>query len=537
MTFSATRASFAALGALAVALAAPGLAQNQPSAINRIIDEGMNRSEVMITAAEITDEIGPRLTNSPAMRRAEQWAIEEFAEMGLQARRDGFEFGRGWEIVSSDVRMISPRPIELTAIPIAWTAPTQGTLEAEIVFAPMSKRAHFEAYRGKLAGKIVLVSLPGTGDEPDKPAFRRYTGDELAKLDAYDPPEYDPDSANRRLDRVTFTSDLDKFLVAEGALGWVRMSYRDGKLVHGSGYNYRMDDKLTLPGVEIAAEDYRRLARLAKTGKNPRLAINSNVRFVEDDTQAYNIIAEIPGSDPKAGYVMAGAHFDSWAAGDGAVDNGAGSAVVLEAARILTELGLKPKRTIRFVLWTGEEQGLHGSRAYVEKYLATRGVEDGSIEQFYGWSTRYPIQPRPGYFDLKAYFNMDNGSGRFRGIYAENNPDAVPLLSKWLKPFAGMDADRVVVGTTSGTDHVYMQQVGVPGFQFIQDPLDYGARLHHTSIDTFDHLKAEDMRQAAVVMTGMLWQAANDSETLPRTPLPKQPVVTDPFDYEYPEEK
>lgn len=526
-----------ALAAAAISLLSSPLAAQQSSEVNRIIDEGMNRSEVMTIEAEITDEIGPRLTNSPNMRRAEQWAIDKFAEMGLTARREGFEFGRGWEIVSSDVRMISPRPIELTAIPVAWTPPTNGTLQAEIFVAPISKEEHFEAYKGKLAGKIVMVSLPGTGDEPGEAPFQRYGGEDFAKLDSYSLPTYDPEGLNRRLERVTFTAKLDKFLKDEGALAWVRKSYRDGKLLHGEGYNHRADDVLSLPGIEIAAEDYRRLARLAKVGKTPVISINSNVRFTDNDLNAYNIIAEIPGTDRNAGYVMAGAHFDSWVAGDGAVDNGAGSAVVLEAARIIKELGLRPKRTIRFVLWSGEEQGLLGSRAYVEKYLAKRAGEDSEgLESFYNWSYRYPIEPLPGYYDLKAYFNMDNGSGKFRGIYAEGNYAAVPLLSKWLSPFGMLDADRVVASPTGGTDHVFMQQVGVPGFQFIQDPLDYDSRLHHSSVDTFDHVKADDMRQAAVVMTGMLWQAANDDDTLPRMPLPKQPNVTDPYDYKYPDE-
>jgi Zn-dependent M28 family amino/carboxypeptidase len=237
---------------------------------------------------------------------------------------------------------------------------------------------------------------------------------------------------------------------------------------------------------------------------------------------------------------MAGAHFDSWVAGDGATDNAAGSAVVMEAARILKRMGT-PRRTIRFALWSGEEQGLIGSRAYTEKYLARRepkaGQDPNGLEAFYDWTYRYPIVPQPGYSDLKAYFNMDNGSGKFRGIYAEGNAAAVPLLKEWLSPFAGMDAGRVVAADTSGTDHVFMQAVGVPAYQFIQDPLDYSTRTHHSNADTFDHLKSEDMRQAAVVMAGMLWQSANSAKTLPRQPLPAQPVVTDPFKVKDPDEE
>lgn len=529
----------AALSLTALAVAMPVAAQVDET--NRLVDEGMNRSQVMSLAQEMTDDLGPRLTNSPAMRRAETWAVDKFTGWGLQnVRRDAFDFGRGWEIVSSSARMTVPRPLQLTAIPVAWTPPTNGTLSGEVIVAPMSKLRHFDEWRGKLAGKIVMISLPGTGSEGDKPAFRRWTSEELGKLDAFDQPEYDPEELNARLKRVEFVEKLDAFLKAEGAIGWVRMSYRDGKLVHGAGYNFREGRTLNLPAIELSAEDYRRLVRLTKTNRKPVIEFENNVRFDDSDRNGYNIIAEIPGSDPKAGYVMAGAHFDSWVAGDGATDNAAGSAVVMEAARILRKMGT-PKRTIRFVLWSGEEQGLIGSRAYTEKYLAKRqpkpGTDPNGLEAFYDWSYRYPIVAQPGYNDLKAYFNMDNGSGKFRGIYAEGNAAAVPLLKEWLTPFSGMDASRVVAADTSGTDHVFMQQVGVPAYQFIQDSLDYSTRTHHSNADTFDHLKAEDLRQASVVMAGMLWQSANSAKTLPRQPLPVQPVVTDPFKVKDPDEE
>jgi hypothetical protein len=508
--------------------------------VNRIIDEGMNHSQVMLIAAEMLDGIGPRLTNSPGMRRAETWAMGKFQGWGLaNVRREGFEFGRGWEINAISARMMTPRVLPLTAIPIAWSPGSNGAISAPVIVAPMSKEEHFAEWKGKLAGKIVMVTMPGTGDEPSKAPFKRYTGEDMAKLDDFEQPSYDPDAIDRRRLRTGFVEKLDAFLKAEGAVAWVRKSYRDGKLLHGEGYNFAKGRTLNLPAVELSAEDYRRLARLAKVGPAPVLEIDSNVRFDDSDSQAYNIIAEIPGSDPKAGYVMAGAHFDSWVAADGATDNGAGSAVVMEAARILKSLGMKPKRTIRFVLWSGEEQGLLGSLAYVEKYLATRpeaAEADSGLARYYGWSNRYPITPRPGHNDLKAYFNMDNGSGKLRGIHAENNGAAVPLLSKWLAPFASMDANKVVVSPTGGTDHVFLQSVGVPGFQFIQDPLDYDSRTHHSSADTFDHLKADDLRQASVVMAGVLLAAANSEEVLPRFPIPRQPSATDPFKYKSPDD-
>lgn len=525
------------VAALALTLAAPAAANDKQ--IAAIIDEGMNRSEVMLTSHEMMDRIGQRLTNSPNMRRAEAWAIGKFTDYGLSnVRREAFDFGRGWEMIDIEVDMLAPRPLELTAISVAWTPGTNGAIEAPIVVAPMADEGDFDAYRGKLAGKIVLVSLPGTGDEPTKPAFSRYTDKDIGEFDEYQQPSFDPDAPNRRAKRTQWAQKLDSFLAEEGAIAWVSKSYRDGKLLHGSGYRHRVGDTPKVAGIEMAAEDYRRLARLAKTGDAPVLRINSQVRWDDSDTNAYNILADIPGSDPKAGYVMAGAHFDSWAAGDGAVDNGAGSAVVLEAARILKKLGVKPKRTIRFALWAGEEQGLLGSKGYIESHLAHRSIPEGleTFDAYLRWPNAYPIQKLSDYDALKVYFNMDNGSGKFRGIYAEGNFAAKSLLGKWLSPFSMMDAGRVVMNPTGGTDHQFMQAVGIPAFQFIQDPLDYSARLHHTNIDTLDHMRPEDLRQAAVVMAGMLLQAANSDEELPRPPLPTQPSATDPFKYDYPDE-
>jgi len=526
-------------GALLLAtIAAPALAQ-QEEAVATIVDEGMNRSQIPMIAHDLLDRIGPRLTNSPGMRRAEDWAMREMAEIGLSnVRKEGFEFGRGWEAVSSEVWMVTPRPIELTAIPIAWTPGTEGVLRGEVIVAPMTEEAHFEAYRGKLAGKIVMVDLPGTGDQPTTPAFRRLDPAQIAERNTYAMPEYDPEAANARIERQSYALKLDTFLREEGALARVEMSGRDGKLLHGSGYTFITGQTPTLPAIEVAAEDYRRLARLAKTGPAPEITIESNVRFFDDDPMAYNIIGEIPGTDRNAGYVMAGAHFDSWAAGDGAVDNGAGSVAILEAARILNATGARPKRTIRFALWSGEEQGLLGSLAYVRQHLATRTGENDvdPALAYYAWDNLWPLETKPGYADLKAYFNIDNGSGKLRGVHAEGNIAAEPLLRKWLSSFASMGAGTVVTGSTGGTDHVFLQRIGLPGFQFIQDPLDYSARLHHTNIDTYDHLQQDDLRQMATVLAGVLLQAADDEETLPREPLPTQPTVTDPFQYKLPDQ-
>jgi hypothetical protein len=493
----------------------------------------------MLNAHELLDGIGPRLTISTNMRRAQDWAVAKFTGYGLaNVHREGFAFGRGWDLISSSVRLSGPRTLQLTAIPNAWTPPAKG-LTAPVIVAPMNRPEHFAAYRGKLAGKIVMVSLPGDVAEPKDAPFQRLSDDQIDKEDKYQIPHFDPEEKNGFLKRIDFYRQMDKFLAAEGALAIVRRSRNDGKLIFGEGYQHALGDTAKLPSVEIAAEDYRRVARMAKMGENPILTIDSDVRFLDDDSKAYNIIADIPGSDPKAGYVMAGAHFDSWVAGDGAADNGAGSLIVLEAARIIRQLGIRPKRTIRFALWSGEEQGLYGSTNYVQQHLASRPAVYGPGHDLL-WDQmirNYPVTPLAGYGALKAYFNLDNGSGKVRGIYAEGKAAAAPLLREWLSPFAGMGATEVVAGPTTGTDHETFQAVAIPGFQFIQDPLDYESRVHHSSIDTLDHMKADDLRQAAVIMAGMLLSAANSDRELPRPPLPTQPLASDPFKYDYPEPK
>lgn len=526
-----------AVSAIAILAAGPVTAQEVDRvAINGIIDQGLNHSEVMQTAAYLTDRIGGRMTNSPQMREAEAWTQQRFRDWGLSnVRAEGFEFGRGWSIVRSSARMIEPRVLDLRVIPVAWTPSTDGVIRGPVVVAPITSAGQFEQWRGKLRGKIVMLSRPDTGSEPTEPAFRRWTDAELANPNTFVQPRNDPEAAERaaRSGRADFALRLDAFLLEEGALAYVRMSPRDGGLLHGTGYSYHVGATPQVPGLELAAEDYRRLARLSRTDTPPTLELMSEVRFHDDDVNAYNILADIPGTSRSGEYVMAGAHLDSWVAADGAVDNAAGSAVIMEAARILRTLGVRPKRTIRFALWSGEEQGILGSLAYVDRHLATRApFGDAALDSLPNnqtWRARWPIQPRPGYSDLVAYFNLDNGSGKIRGINAEGNVAAVPVFEQWLEPFGSMGASTVSLRNSGGTDHVYMQTVGVPGYQFIQDPLDYGSRLHHTSIDSYDHLRAEDLRQAAVILASFLLNAANSDEPLPRMPLPTRPTASDPF--------
>lgn len=514
------------LASLALTLA-PAAARSQAVDLemtDRIVDEGQRRSEVMNIARYLSDEIGSRLTNSPGARKAEAWTQEQFRAWHLSnVHKEGFLFGRGWWAERVSVRMTAPRPLALTAIPISWTPSTNGVITAPIVFAPMATKADFAQWRGKLAGKIVLIS--GTDDIQTPPAASRISADEFARLAVYEPPKFSSDAAARLEKSYFFPRQMEEFLKVEGALAYARITKRDGKLVMGDGYRFAAGDESPLPGVEIAVEDYRRLVRLADAGRAPSLSIETVVHYDDSDPQAYNILADIPGSDPKAAYVMAGAHLDSPAAADGAADNGAGVAMVMEAARILSRMP-RPRRTIRFALWGAEEQGMIGSSAYVEQHFARRvppaEPKVGANGAFWLHASSWPIEKRPGWDEMSVYFNLDNGSGKIRGVYAYRNLAAVPIFRAWLAPFEAMGANTVAASDNTGPDNEYMQLLGIPGFQFIQDWNDYG-RQHHTSMDTFDHLDAEDMRQASVILASFLWNAANADKPFPRRPLPTEP--------------
>lgn len=522
--------------------AAPAGADAHPGAaravMNEIADAGFNHSEIAETAEYLDDQIGGRMTNSPAMRRAEHWTADRLRAWGLRnVHTEGFDFGRGWWIEAAHIRMIAPRPLDLKGIPVAWTPPTDGVLSAAIVVAPMASDKDFAQWKGKLSGKIVLASYPAPERDGTEPMFERLSDTDIAKRDHFAQPVEDPEQRRKRIERFRFRAQLDAFLAEEGARALVTMSRSDGRLVHGEGYSHQVGRTPKLPAVELAAEDYRKLARLAKVGE-VRVEMENRVHFEDADHNAYNVLAEIPGADAAAGYVMAGAHLDSWVAADGAADNGAGSVMVMEAARILARVGIRPRRTIRFALWAGEEQGLLGSAAYVEQHLARRPpVTDPALKDLPPYFTQdtYPVRTLPGFSELAGYFNIDNGSGKIRGIYAEGNLNVVPIFREWLVPFASMGVTAVVAEPTGGTDHMFLSRLGLPAFQFIQDPLDYESRVHHTDLDTYDHLRIEDMKQAAVVLATVLVAAADADKPLPRKPLPTEPRVTDPFAYPEPE--
>jgi len=509
----------------------PALGAEEPvdlSMMTRIRDEGLNHSEVMETLFHLTDVIGPRLTGSPQAKQANEWTRDQFTHWGLaNAHLEGFPFGRGWSFSSCQVRLTSPHPALLLAYPKAWTPGTQGTVHGPVMRVKIETEKDLDPYRGKVAGKILLLA---DIRDPNRPSFpeppERYSREDLAKLGEYEIRE-PRDWHRRALERYRLRQAVNKFLETEKVAATLELSPRpNGIVVVSGGGSWKPGESTGTTALVLAAESYNEISRLLDHDQPVELDVDVAARFYDDDPQAYDTIAEIPGTDKRDEIVMAGAHLDSWHSGTGATDNAAGSAVVMEAARILKALGVKPRRTIRFALWTGEEQGLLGSHAYVQRHFASHpentDPKQKDIPEEYR-EVRWPLQLKPEHAKLSAYFNLDNGSGKVRGIYAQENASVAPLFTAWLAPFADLGADTVTMRDTGSTDHVEFDQVGLPGFQFIQDGLDYFTHTHHTNIDTYEHLEDKDMMQASVLMAAFLYDAAMRPEPLPRKPLPQEP--------------
>jgi hypothetical protein len=529
-----TRDPRLALAFAALAASAAGSAEESVdyAAVSAIREEGFNNSKVMETLAHLTDVIGPRLTGSPAAKAANEWTRDRLAGWGLaNAHLESFgPFGRGWSLERVSVDALSPFTGSLIAIPKAWTPGTQGPVRGKVTKAKIASVADFEKHRGQLAGRIVLLDDARELKGPDKALFRRYSDQDLHDLALYERGErragqpFDREEARKRF---LFQKPLREFLVAEKVLAAIEPSERDGTLVRVQGGGSREKD--VLPGVPVlvmAAEHYNRLSRLLDRKMDVELQIDVRSRFHDDDAMAYNTVAEIPGTGGRGEVVMLGAHLDSWHAGTGATDNAAGSAVVMEAVRILGALGVKPRRTIRIALWTGEEQGLLGSRAYVKEHFGSRPEPEDPEERSLPSSLRRdppgPLTVKPDHAKLSAYFNFDNGTGKIRGIYTQGNLAAAPIFEAWLKPLADLGATTVTNRDTGGTDHLPFDRVGLPGFQFVQDEADYSTRTHHTNLDVYDRLQKDDLMQASIVMASFVYQAAQRDERFPRKPLPRE---------------
>ncbi len=472
-------------------------------AVRRIREEGLERSRIEPLAHHLTDVIGPRLTGSSAMKRANEWTASKLREWGLQnvAVEPWGEFGRGWERVRYSGRVLSPFIEPLNAQPVAWTGSTKGVVTGPVVALRIDSAADLAQYRGKLEGAIVLVQ-PASPVEPEwQPSPLRTPLEELLQ-----PPRERgapaPDALQEREARIArfraaraLRAATDSMLLSEGVAAVLSPSRRPFGILGVQGANAARDAKAPVPPPELVVDidQYNQMWRDVAGGDAVRVELQVENRFLDDDLKAYNTLGEIPGSDKADEYVMLGAHLDSWQGGTGATDNGAGSIVMLEAMRILKALDLKPRRTIRIGLWSGEEQGLLGSRAWVKNHPE--------------------MLP-----EISAYVNVDNGTGRVRGIWDQGNERAIPVFEQILWPFRDLGVVAVRHGNTGGTDHLSFDAAGVPGFNFIQDPIEYGTRTHHTNADTYDQLVLDDLRQAAVVVAATVYTLANRDDMMPRKP-------------------
>ncbi|MEJ7587412.1 MAG: M20/M25/M40 family metallo-hydrolase [Ferruginibacter sp.] len=486
------------------------------AAIALIKKEGLENSKVMDIAFHLTDVSGPRLTNSPGYFRAANWAIRELKKWGLSnaALQPWGEFGKSWELKKSYIALTAPYYRPLVGYPKTWTKGSSGLQQAEIFLVKANDSSALEIYRDKLKGKVVLLFRTDTLKQSFKADAARRTDDDLEKMAAAAPlPVLDTAEQRRRREQprnrgaVTITSRLKDMAVKEGALAIVSMHPRghDGTLFVQGGGPYGSNDPENILDIVVAMEDYMSMVRLANSGYPVKLAIDVETAFSSKDLKGYNVIAELKGTDLSNEIIMLGGHLDSWQGATGATDNAAGCAVMMEAIRILKESGLKPRRTIRIALWSGEEQGLLGSRNYVKNHFADPAN----------------MQLKDEHARVSAYFNLDNGTGKIRGIYLQGNEAVRPIFTQWFEPFNSLGAKTVTISNTGGTDHLAFDAVGIPGFQFIQDEIEYDTRTHHTNMDSYDHLVAADLTQAATIVAAFVYNAANRDEKLPRKELPR----------------
>jgi carboxypeptidase Q len=526
--------------------------------IVRIRDEGLNRSQVMQTLSYLSDVIGPRLTASPNMKRANNWTRETLEKWGMQnAHLESWgPFGRGWSLKRFSAQVTEPQDIPLIAYPKAWSPATKGAVTGKVVYLDAKNEADLEKYKGKLKGAIVLTQATRELKARFEPlGTRRDEKSLLALADAPAPgsgPNRGGVGSGFRMtpeQRAALQFNMRKLMFAqeEGAAVLVDASRAgDGGTIFvqqatvpqplpeapfGPGAPrqktaYDKDAPKYLPQIVVANEHYNRIVRMLAAGEQVKMEVNIGVEWQDADPMGYNTIAEIPGSDPtlKDEVVMLGGHMDSWHAGTGATDNGAGVAVAMEAMRIIQTLGLKPKRTIRIGLWSGEEQGLLGSAAYVAQHFGKMEPGNPGVVPP-GTPNSQPAAPpklvtTPEYEKFDAYFNLDNGTGKIRGVYLQDNEAVRPLFRQWLMPFRDLGAQTLSISNTRGTDHLSFDRIGLPGFQFIQDQIEYDTRTHHSNMDVFDRIQADDMMQAATIMAAFVYQTAMRAEKIPRKPAP-----------------
>ncbi|EAZ81001.1 M20/M25/M40 family metallo-hydrolase [Algoriphagus machipongonensis] len=486
------------------------------NAIEKIKNEGLNNSQVENIAFELVDKAGPRLSNSEGYVRATEYAVKQLTDWGLEnAHTEAWgEFGRGWEMEKSYVAMTKPYYMPFIAIPKAWTESTAGEISGKVILIDAKTEEDLEKYKGKLKGAIIAVKPTGDASPTFEADAIRFTEEQLDQM-AEPPSEsggssYTPEQIQAFRDARAFAIRVGEFLKEEGAALIIKgVNGRHGTLFTSSPRGYLKDTPEGIPELETAPENVNLIARLSENGVEVEVEAEIKTRYLTDDLQGYNVIAEIPGSDPslKSELVMLGGHLDSWHGANGATDNAAGCIVMMEAVRILKAAGLKPRRTVRIALWGGEEQGLHGSRNYVTNHFGDRTT----------------MELLPEHEKLSGYFNIDNGTGRIRGIYLQGNEAMKPIVDEWFKPVDDLIENRTItLRNTGGTDHLAFDGVGLPGFQFIQDPIEYRSRTHHTNMDTYERLMIDDLKQMAVIVATFVYQTAQRDEKLPRKELPSR---------------
>jgi len=478
--------------------------------MQKIKEEEKNHSQITMIAHNITDVCGPRLTNSPGYKRAVGWITQTFKNWGLQnAGPEAWgEFGKGWSTERSYLAMKIPYYQPLIAYPVAWTKGTEKNISSQVLLLDKLDSANIDKTGGSLKGKIVMIK---SRKKNLRGAFTAYAT------------RYEDSTLNKTPDMYMFSRAMldiylptiqklyktKLYLQSKGAAALLSENPggRDGTIFVDGTPAYAKNYEATLPELVVSTEDYLRLERLLEDNKNVQLEMNVKNQFYTSNLTGYNVVGEIAGSDPnlKSQVVMLGGHLDSWHSGTGATDNGAGCIVMMEALRILKELHIQPRRTIRIALWGGEEQGLLGSFGYVKKHFGD--PKDMNL--------------KPEQKNVSVYFNLDNGSGKIRGIFLQNNEKVNDIFKAWLAPFEDMGATGVAHSNTGATDHLSFDAVGIPGFQFIQDPLEYETRTHHSNMDVYDHLSIDDLKQAAVIVAAFVYNAAMRDEMIPRKALPK----------------
>jgi hypothetical protein len=495
-------------------------AQDAPDAsvMNKIKQEEQQNSKVMDIAFHLTDISGPRLTASPNFMNAANWAKNTLSSWGLtNATLEPWgEFGKGWQQERSYVAMTKPYYVPFIAIPRAWTGSTPGNkmINSGVVLIKAKDSAELMQYAGKLKNKIVMLWV----DDNLKPSFEA-DGERLADSSLEKMAKAEPQQRTQRqmtdqmrqqfATRRAFQRVLDNLYNTEKPSLVLSINPRgnDGTVFVQGGGEYKKDAPEGPANVMLSSDDYLRVQRLANAGMPVELEADVKTKFFTNDLKGYNVIAEIPGTDPKLKdeVVMLGGHLDSWQGATGATDNAAGCSVMMEAVRILKAMNIQPRRTIRIALWSGEEQGLFGSRNYVKNHLGDPAT----------------MQLTPEQAKISAYYNLDNGTGKIRGVYLQGNDAVRPIFAKWLEPFNDMGASTLTINNTGGTDHLSFDAVGIPGFQFIQDPIEYDTRTHHTNMDTYDHLVPDDLKQASMIVAAFVYNTAMRDEKIPRKELPK----------------